>query len=95
MARGSRPWHAVAEAIALPALALGGALLLFGVFVRLSGVNPVDAWLLLFQGAFGDAFSWQNTLQRAAPLIAQPAQPTNRRSSSSGGGWRAMCARIG
>src|SRR5213596_2358242 len=69
MARGSRPWHAVAEAIALPALALGGALLLFGVFVRLSGVNPVDAWLLLFQGAFGDAFSWQNTLQRAAPLM--------------------------
>ncbi|HEV8689914.1 MAG TPA: ABC transporter permease [Ideonella sp.] len=46
-----------------------GALLLFGLFVRFSGVNPVDAWLLLFQGAFGDAFSWQNTLQRAAPLM--------------------------
>ena len=69
MARGPRPWHAMAEAVALPTLALGGALLLFGVFVRLSGVNPVDAWLLLFQGAFGDAFSWQNTLQRAAPLM--------------------------
>ncbi|MCW7541207.1 ABC transporter permease [Aquabacterium sp. A7-Y] len=69
MARGPRPWHAAAETVALPVLALGGALLLFGVFVHFSGANPVDAWLLLFKGAFGDAFSWQNTLQRAAPLM--------------------------
>jgi ABC-type uncharacterized transport system permease subunit len=26
-------------------------------------------WLTLFKGAFGDWFSWQNTLQRAAPLM--------------------------
>ena len=26
-------------------------------------------WALLFKGAFGDWFSWQNTLQRAAPLM--------------------------
>ena len=26
-------------------------------------------WLLLFKGAFGDWYSWQNTLQRAAPLM--------------------------
>src|SRR4029453_619510 len=62
-------WQTVVEAVALPVLALGGALLLFGVFVRFSGANPVDAWLLLFKGAFGDAFSWQSTLQRAAPLM--------------------------
>jgi len=29
----------------------------------------VDVWVLLFKGAFGDWFSWQNTLQRAAPLM--------------------------
>ncbi|MCY7316425.1 MAG: ABC transporter permease [Rubrivivax sp.] len=58
-----------AEAIALPLLALAGGLLLFGAFVGLDGHNPVQVWTLLFNGAFGDAFSWQNTLQRAAPLM--------------------------
>lgn len=58
-----------AEAIALPILALAGGLGLFGVFVWLDGHDPVEAWSLLFLGAFGDAFSLQNTLQRAAPLM--------------------------
>lgn len=58
-----------AEAIALPLLALAGGLLLFGLFVWFGGHDPVQAWGLLFQGAFGDAFSLQNTLQRAAPLM--------------------------
>ncbi|MEY4980427.1 MAG: hypothetical protein RLZZ352_2697 [Pseudomonadota bacterium] len=55
--------------IVLPASAILGALLLFGLVVSLDGVNPVDVWVLLFMGAFGDSFSWQNTLQRAAPLM--------------------------
>ncbi|MBQ0959890.1 ABC transporter permease [Ideonella sp. 4Y11] len=73
-------WHAPVESLLLPLLALGGALLMFGAFVRLGGSDPVEAWTLLFKGAFGDAFSWQNTLQRAAPLmltalaVALPAQ---------------------
>jgi general nucleoside transport system permease protein len=58
-----------AEAIALPLLALAGGLALFGVFVWFGGHDPVQAWTLLFRGAFGDAFSIQNTLQRAAPLM--------------------------
>src|SRR5512137_62808 len=62
-------WHDVAEAFALPLLALAGALLLFGVFVWFGGHDPLEVWRLLFVGAFGDAFSWQNTLQRAAPLM--------------------------
>lgn len=62
-------WHAPAEAVALPVLALAGALALFGLFVWFAGHSPVEAWTLLFRGAFGDAFSWQNTLQRAAPLM--------------------------
>jgi general nucleoside transport system permease protein len=64
-----RHWHGPAEAVLLPAGALAAALLLFGVFVWLGGHSPVEAWTLLFRGAFGDAFSWQNSLQRAAPLM--------------------------
>ncbi|HSV51304.1 MAG TPA: ABC transporter permease [Burkholderiaceae bacterium] len=55
--------------IALPIFAIAAALLVFGVFVWFAGVNPLDVWLILFKGAFGDWFSWQNTLQRAAPLM--------------------------
>lgn len=64
-----RPWHSPLESVLLPTLALTGALLLFGLFVALAGKSPIEAWALLFKGAFGDAFSWQNTLQRAAPLM--------------------------
>ncbi len=60
---------AALEGVGLPLLALAGALLLFGGFVWLGGTSPVDVWVLLFKGAFGDAFSWQNTLQRSAPLM--------------------------
>ena len=59
----------LADNIALPALAIVLALLLFGGLVALAGVNPVEVWVLLFKGAFGDWYSWQNTLQRAAPLM--------------------------
>ena len=55
--------------IALPVFAIGAALLVFGMLVAFAGINPLDVWLLLFKGAFGDWFSWQNTLQRAAPLM--------------------------
>jgi ABC-type uncharacterized transport system permease subunit len=57
------------NAIALPLLAIAAALGVFGVFVSFAGVSPVEVWVLLFKGAFGDWFSWQNTLQRAAPLM--------------------------
>ncbi len=53
----------------LPVAAIMSALLLFGGLVAVAGVNPVEVWVLLFKGAFGDWFSWQNTLQRAAPLM--------------------------
>ena len=60
--------NAVADAM-LPIGALIAALLVFGLFVWLGGVNPVEMWVLLFKGAFGDWYSWQNTLTRAAPLM--------------------------
>jgi ABC-type uncharacterized transport system permease subunit len=65
----SAAWRATAESVLLPVLALLGALLLFGAWVAFGGVSPLDAWVLLFRGAFGDSFSLQNTLQRAAPLM--------------------------
>ena len=65
----SSRWQDTAEALALPLLALAAGLALFGVFVWLHGHNPLQAWTLLFLGAFGDSFSIQNTLQRAAPLM--------------------------
>ena len=60
--------RSVADAL-LPIGALVGALLLFGLFVWIGGVSPVETWTLLFKGAFGDWYSWQNTLTRAAPLM--------------------------
>lgn len=59
----------VFDSVVLPVLALAGAVLLFGGFVWLGGTSATETWTLLFMGAFGDAFSWQNTLQRAAPLM--------------------------
>ena len=73
-------WRDALESLLLPLLALAGGVLLFGGFLGLGGHDPMQAWALLFKGAFGDAFSWQNTLQRAAPLmltalcVALPAQ---------------------
>lgn len=55
--------------ILLPAASIAAALAVFGVFVAFNGASPVAAWVILFKGAFGDWFSWQNTLQRAAPLM--------------------------
>jgi len=54
---------------ARPVLAIAAALLLFGLLVSFTGVSPLEVWFILFKGAFGDWFSWQNTLQRAAPLM--------------------------
>jgi simple sugar transport system permease protein len=69
-----------AEYVVIPALALAAALIAFGIFVALFGKDPFDLYFYMYQGAFGTAFSWQNSLSRAAPLIltalctALPAQ---------------------
>lgn len=69
-----------AELIVIPALAVIAALIAFGIFVALFGVDPLDVYADMYKGAFGTFFSWRNTLTRAAPLIltalctALPAQ---------------------
>lgn len=67
--------------VGVPAVAaLVLTVLLFSLAVALAGFDPLQVWALIAQGGFGDAFAWQNTLQRAAPLIltglavALPAQ---------------------
>ena len=42
---------------------------LFSLFLLALGKSPGDFFELVWRGGFGTAFSWQNTLQRAAPLI--------------------------
>ncbi len=69
-----------AESIVIPLLALLAAMILFGIFTAVQRVNPLTLYWLMYRGAFGTWFSWQNTLTRAAPLIltalctALPAQ---------------------
>lgn len=49
--------------------ALVVGLLLFGVFVWMIGKSPLEVYLTIYEGGFASAFSWNNTLLRAAPLI--------------------------
>lgn len=68
------------EPLLISLAALAATLLLFGVFLALDGLNPLDVYEEMFRGAFGTWFSFQNTLQRSAPLMltalctALPAQ---------------------
>ena len=58
------------ERIAVPTLALLASAVLFGLLLAFyAHVDPLEAFGLMYQGAFGTWFSWQNTLTRAAPLI--------------------------
>lgn len=72
--------RALAESLVPALAALLLTIVLFSLAVALAGFNPLEVWSLILQGGFGDAFAWQNTLQRAAPLlltglaVALPAQ---------------------
>jgi general nucleoside transport system permease protein len=62
--------NATLERVAVPVLALLASAALFGLLLALyARVDPIEAFELMYQGAFGSWFSWQNTLTRAAPLI--------------------------
>lgn len=58
-----------AETAAISAAALVSSLALFGVFVALRGLSPLDVYATLFQGAFGTWFSVEHTLTQSAPLM--------------------------
>jgi general nucleoside transport system permease protein len=69
-----------AEAVLIPLGALVVSLVLFGAFVALGHINPLDVYRYMVVGSVGSWFSIQNTMTRAAPLIltalctALPAQ---------------------
>src|SRR5205814_5702808 len=57
------------EGVLIPVAAIVASLLLFGGFVALAGASPLVVFHQIWRGAFGSWFSFQNTLQRAAPLM--------------------------
>jgi simple sugar transport system permease protein len=57
------------EYVLMPIAAIIASGLLFAVFLLLVGKSPADFYGLVWRGGFGTAFSWQNTLVRAAPLV--------------------------
>ena len=69
-----------AEALLVPISALGLAASVFSVFLLFLGKSPGAFFELVWRGAFGSWFSFQNTLERASPLlltalcVALPAQ---------------------
>lgn len=70
--RASPAWQRLrtgSEYLMVPAVAVVAALALFCVFLLALGKSPLTFLNLIWLGGFGTAFSWSNTLQRAAPLI--------------------------
>jgi ABC-type uncharacterized transport system permease subunit len=57
------------EGLLIPISALAASLLLFSVFIIFAGADPLGVTETIYRGSFGSWFSWQNTLQRAAPLL--------------------------
>ncbi|MGO4438147.1 ABC transporter permease [Rhizobium sp. RAF56] len=58
-----------AEALCIPVAALLVSALLFSVFLLALGKSPITFYSLIWTGGFGSSFSFQNSLQRAAPLV--------------------------
>jgi ABC-type uncharacterized transport system permease subunit len=59
----------LAAALAAPTMAFAAALVLFGIFIALTGHSPASVYYQMYRGSFGTWFSFQNTLLRAAPLM--------------------------
>ncbi|MFK7762210.1 MAG: ABC transporter permease [Roseobacter sp.] len=57
------------EAVVLPIGALLTGCAVFSLFLLLQGKSPADFFALVYRAGFGTAFSWENTLSRAAPLL--------------------------
>jgi simple sugar transport system permease protein len=59
----------IADAVAPPLVALVASAVLFAAFLAVAGADPFAAFEMIYIGAFGTWFSWQNTLQKASPLL--------------------------
>ncbi|HEX4084706.1 MAG TPA: ABC transporter permease [Chthoniobacteraceae bacterium] len=67
--RESRRWLAMVESVVIPIGALVVSLALFGIFCALAGANPFSVYHSIYRAAFGNWYSFQNTLIRAAPIM--------------------------
>ena len=61
--------RAASEYVVIPVAAVIASAVLFSLFLLLLGQSPATFFYLIWIGGFGSAFSWGNTLSRAAPLI--------------------------
>ncbi|MBV8781809.1 MAG: ABC transporter permease [Phycisphaerae bacterium] len=64
-----RPSFGWAESLVISLAAIVCSFVVFGIFISFTGANAFEAARLMFRGAFGTSFSWQNTLVRASPLM--------------------------
>jgi simple sugar transport system permease protein len=62
-------WRSTSENILIPIGAVIASLIVFGIFCAVQGKNPIAVYGTIYQSAFGNSFSWQGTLIRAAPLM--------------------------
>ena len=95
--------RANSEYVVIPLLALVIAAGLFAFFLMAIGKSPVDFVAYVWRGGFGTAFSFQNTLQRSAPLDSdrarggypRPDRPHHDRRRGSAGARRIRGGRAG
>lgn len=52
-----------------PLLAIAAALIVGGIFIALSGNNPIAAYSVLFQDAFANPFGFANAIAKTTPLL--------------------------
>lgn len=57
------------DGLVVPSAAILTSVVLFGAFVTLAGADPIEVYETMYRGAFGTWFSFQNSLQRAAPIM--------------------------
>jgi len=57
------------QALLIPTLAVVTALVIGAIIMLVFGDNPIQAYTGLFEGAFGSARNWAETIRRMTPLI--------------------------
>ncbi|MGR9087517.1 MAG: ABC transporter permease [Gammaproteobacteria bacterium] len=60
---------AALENVLIPLAALMVSMALFGAFLLGVGSDPFEVYYAMYRGGFGSWFSWQNTMERASPLM--------------------------
>jgi general nucleoside transport system permease protein len=62
-------WGRVGRTLGRTLLAVGGAIVIFGAFMKLKGADPIDAYRDMWQSTFQSSDSIEQILVKAVPLI--------------------------